>query len=233
MFNKMKQACPKYDHKIRAIAGDCTLPSLGIGSSDRETLVENVSSPEYLLVPPKKPTPPSLFPTKKTGQHRVPSGRDGAIRREDEDRHADQRQSLPGHSGPVLRNETPQVGHLRVHRVHPVPAEGGGRAVLRAAAGLQKDDRPDGLRQRLHDGEHHANVSNAQYGQLFDEREMAPRCSIWTSVVKLDKPILEYFCAIFRKICSIRLGEVNECARLKQIFIVNWSSGGHYYSQFV
>ncbi|KAL9692762.1 hypothetical protein quinque_015798 [Culex quinquefasciatus] len=43
MFNKMKQACPKYDHKIRAIAGDCTLPSLGIGSSDRETLVENVN----------------------------------------------------------------------------------------------------------------------------------------------------------------------------------------------
>lgn len=188
----MKQACPKYDHKIRAIAGDCTLPSLGIGSSDRETLVENVSFPECLRVP-SKANSPFVLPHPKTGQHRVPSGRDGAVRREDEDGHADQRQSLPGHSGPVLRNETPQVGHLRVHRVHPVPAEGGGRAVLRAAAGLQKDDRPDGLRQRLHDGEHHANVSITQCGQLFDEREMAPRCSIWTSIVKLDKPISEYF----------------------------------------
>ncbi|XP_058830647.1 fatty acyl-CoA reductase wat [Topomyia yanbarensis] len=43
MFDKMKQACPKYDHKIRPIAGDCMLPNLGISSSDRELLLENVN----------------------------------------------------------------------------------------------------------------------------------------------------------------------------------------------
>uniref|UniRef100_A0A182LV03 Fatty acyl-CoA reductase n=1 Tax=Anopheles culicifacies TaxID=139723 RepID=A0A182LV03_9DIPT len=43
MFDKMKQACPKYDHKIRAVAGDCMQPGLGISSSDREVLTENVN----------------------------------------------------------------------------------------------------------------------------------------------------------------------------------------------
>ncbi|XP_052862394.1 fatty acyl-CoA reductase wat [Anopheles cruzii] len=43
MFDKMKQACPKYDHKIRAVAGDCMQPALGISASDREVLAENVN----------------------------------------------------------------------------------------------------------------------------------------------------------------------------------------------
>lgn len=46
MFDKMKQTCPKYDHKIRAVAGDCMQPSLGISASDREILAENVSRTE-------------------------------------------------------------------------------------------------------------------------------------------------------------------------------------------
>ncbi|ETN61391.1 hypothetical protein AND_006947 [Anopheles darlingi] len=43
MFDKMKQTCPKYDHKIRAVAGDCMQPALGISASDREILAENVN----------------------------------------------------------------------------------------------------------------------------------------------------------------------------------------------
>lgn len=35
---------PKFGHKVIAIAGDCTLEGLGLSSSDRELLINEVST---------------------------------------------------------------------------------------------------------------------------------------------------------------------------------------------
>jgi fatty acyl-CoA reductase len=43
LFAKLREELPKFRHQIVAISGDCSLPGLGISSSDRETLIREVS----------------------------------------------------------------------------------------------------------------------------------------------------------------------------------------------
>ncbi|XP_057663817.1 fatty acyl-CoA reductase wat-like isoform X1 [Diorhabda carinulata] len=40
LFDRMKKINPKFQHKIVGIAGDCSLPDLGLSSQDRKTLIE-------------------------------------------------------------------------------------------------------------------------------------------------------------------------------------------------
>jgi fatty acyl-CoA reductase len=39
----MKKACPDYKNKVKLVAGDCELPQLGLGDSDRELLCQEVN----------------------------------------------------------------------------------------------------------------------------------------------------------------------------------------------
>jgi fatty acyl-CoA reductase len=43
LFDTMKKASPDYMNKVRLIPGDCGLPNLGIGDSDRELLCQEVN----------------------------------------------------------------------------------------------------------------------------------------------------------------------------------------------
>ncbi|CAH0385202.1 unnamed protein product [Bemisia tabaci] len=43
LFKRLKHEVPKYHHKVSAIAGDCSLPSLGISQQDRDRLIEEVN----------------------------------------------------------------------------------------------------------------------------------------------------------------------------------------------
>lgn len=42
IFDRMKKECPKYKHKVVGIAGDCSLPSLGMSQKDINTLIDQV-----------------------------------------------------------------------------------------------------------------------------------------------------------------------------------------------
>lgn len=42
IFTKMKEICPNYTHKVKAISGDCLKPNLGIDVEDEELLVNNI-----------------------------------------------------------------------------------------------------------------------------------------------------------------------------------------------
>lgn len=42
IFDRLKKECPKYKHKIVGIAGDCSLPNLGISQQDTNTLIDQV-----------------------------------------------------------------------------------------------------------------------------------------------------------------------------------------------
>ncbi|XP_053986197.1 fatty acyl-CoA reductase wat-like [Hylaeus volcanicus] len=43
IFSKLKEVKPKFRHQIVAIAGDCSLPGLGISPSDRAMMIQDVS----------------------------------------------------------------------------------------------------------------------------------------------------------------------------------------------
>ncbi|XP_066251790.1 fatty acyl-CoA reductase wat-like isoform X2 [Euwallacea similis] len=43
IFDMMKKAYPKFRHKIVAIAGDCTMPGLGLSIEDRKRLIDEVN----------------------------------------------------------------------------------------------------------------------------------------------------------------------------------------------
>ena len=43
MFEIMKTQVPKFRHKVVAIAGDCSLPGLGISNTDKELLLREIS----------------------------------------------------------------------------------------------------------------------------------------------------------------------------------------------
>ncbi|CAH1279317.1 unnamed protein product [Diabrotica balteata] len=43
VFDKMKVECPKFMHKIVAVAGDCSLPDIGLSIQDRKTLMEEIN----------------------------------------------------------------------------------------------------------------------------------------------------------------------------------------------
>lgn len=43
MFERMKKEVPKFRHKVTAIAGDCSLPGLGISAIDRELIQREIS----------------------------------------------------------------------------------------------------------------------------------------------------------------------------------------------
>lgn len=42
IFDKLKKECPKYKHKVVGIAGDCSLPNLGLSQKDVNTLIDEV-----------------------------------------------------------------------------------------------------------------------------------------------------------------------------------------------
>lgn len=42
IFDGLKKECPKYKHKVVAIAGDCSLPNLGLSQKDINTLIDQV-----------------------------------------------------------------------------------------------------------------------------------------------------------------------------------------------
>lgn len=43
VFDQLKRDCPKFRHKIVGIAGDCSLPELGINNIDRQLLIDHVN----------------------------------------------------------------------------------------------------------------------------------------------------------------------------------------------
>lgn len=43
VFERLKNENPKFRHKIVAIAGDCSLPDLGLSSDDKRKLIDEVS----------------------------------------------------------------------------------------------------------------------------------------------------------------------------------------------
>lgn len=43
MFEKLREAVPKFRHKIVTVAGDCSVAGLGLSLIDRQTLVTNIS----------------------------------------------------------------------------------------------------------------------------------------------------------------------------------------------
>lgn len=50
VFDKLKELNPKFRHKIQGIAGDCSLPGLGLSSSDRELLQTEVKLNYIILI---------------------------------------------------------------------------------------------------------------------------------------------------------------------------------------
>lgn len=42
IFDRLKKECPKYKHKVVGIAGDCSLPNLGLSQKDVNTLIHEV-----------------------------------------------------------------------------------------------------------------------------------------------------------------------------------------------
>lgn len=49
IFERLKKECPKYKHKVVGVAGDCSLPNLGMSQKDISTLIEEVSMNSHLL----------------------------------------------------------------------------------------------------------------------------------------------------------------------------------------
>lgn len=43
MFKRLKHEVPKFYHKISVVAGDCSLPGLGLSVSSRNTLINEVN----------------------------------------------------------------------------------------------------------------------------------------------------------------------------------------------
>lgn len=43
IFDRLKKENSKFRHKVVGIAGDCSLPNLGISLEDRQTLIEQVN----------------------------------------------------------------------------------------------------------------------------------------------------------------------------------------------
>jgi len=43
LFKRLKHEVPKYHHKVSGVAGDCSLPGLGLSVSSRETLINEVN----------------------------------------------------------------------------------------------------------------------------------------------------------------------------------------------
>ncbi|CAG9862416.1 unnamed protein product [Phyllotreta striolata] len=43
VFERLKKECPKFRHKVVGVAGDCSLPDLGLSLEDRKRLIENVT----------------------------------------------------------------------------------------------------------------------------------------------------------------------------------------------
>jgi fatty acyl-CoA reductase len=43
LFGKLKDQMPKFRHKVVIINGDCSLPGLGLETSDRRLLIEDIS----------------------------------------------------------------------------------------------------------------------------------------------------------------------------------------------
>lgn len=42
LFGQLQEENPKFRHQVVAVAGDCSLPGLGLSSEDRQQLVDNV-----------------------------------------------------------------------------------------------------------------------------------------------------------------------------------------------
>lgn len=42
IFDRMKKECPKYKHKVIGVAGDCSLPNLGMSQQDMNKLIDQV-----------------------------------------------------------------------------------------------------------------------------------------------------------------------------------------------
>ncbi|CAH1962551.1 unnamed protein product [Acanthoscelides obtectus] len=43
IFERLRKECPKFRHKVVGIAGDCTLPDLGLSIEDRKLLMDKVN----------------------------------------------------------------------------------------------------------------------------------------------------------------------------------------------
>ena len=43
LFGKLKDQMPKFRHKVVIVNGDCSLPDLGLETSDRRLLIEDIS----------------------------------------------------------------------------------------------------------------------------------------------------------------------------------------------
>jgi hypothetical protein len=43
LFGKLKNQMPKFRHKVVIVNGDCSLPGLGLETSDRRLLIEDIS----------------------------------------------------------------------------------------------------------------------------------------------------------------------------------------------
>jgi len=43
LFKRLKHEVPKYYHKVSGVAGDCSLPGLGLSVSSRNTLINEVN----------------------------------------------------------------------------------------------------------------------------------------------------------------------------------------------
>jgi len=43
LFKRLKYEVPKYYHKVSGVAGDCSLPGLGLSASSRNTLIKEVN----------------------------------------------------------------------------------------------------------------------------------------------------------------------------------------------
>lgn len=43
IFDRLKEESPKFRHKVVGVAGDCSIPELGISTQDRQMIVNEVS----------------------------------------------------------------------------------------------------------------------------------------------------------------------------------------------
>lgn len=43
LFDRLRSDCPKFRYKIVGVAGDCSLPDLGLTMQDRQVLIQEVS----------------------------------------------------------------------------------------------------------------------------------------------------------------------------------------------
>lgn len=43
VFDRLKEECPKFRHKVVGIAGDCSQPELGISIQDKQLIIDEVS----------------------------------------------------------------------------------------------------------------------------------------------------------------------------------------------